>query len=91
MYLAWNLGTAIGSIAGQAIPDPRRFGVDLVAPLTFLAVLIPALKVRTAWLVAAASVATALLLLQFAPTGVAVLGAGAVGGLLGARLTRAES
>jgi hypothetical protein len=47
--------------------------------------------VRTAWLVAATSVATALLLLQFAPTGVAVLGAGAVGGLLGARLTRAES
>jgi predicted branched-subunit amino acid permease len=88
MYLGWNLGTAIGSAAGQAIPDPRRFGIDLVAPLTFLAVLVPALRGRTAWLVAAAAGATALLLLRIAPSGVAILAAGMVGGALGARLTR---
>jgi predicted branched-subunit amino acid permease len=37
MYLAWNAGTAIGASAGTVVPDPRRFGVDLVVPLTFLA------------------------------------------------------
>ena len=40
MFVAWNVGTALGTVVGQAVPDPRRIGLDLVAPLTFLAVLV---------------------------------------------------
>lgn len=41
MFAAWNVGTALGTSLGQAVPDGRRLGIDLVAPLTFLAVLVP--------------------------------------------------
>ena len=36
MYLAWNAGAAIGLLAGNALPESARSGIDLVAPLTFL-------------------------------------------------------
>src|SRR5262249_57298588 len=53
MYLAWNLGSAVGAAAGNVLPDPRRLGIDLVAPLSFLAVLVPLLRTRPALLAAA--------------------------------------
>jgi 4-azaleucine resistance transporter AzlC len=31
-FLPWNLGTMAGAFAGQAIPDPTRFGLDVVFP-----------------------------------------------------------
>ena len=46
MFLGWNLGTALGVLAGELVPDVRRLGVDFVATLAFLAVLIPLLKRR---------------------------------------------
>src|SRR5262245_37632361 len=27
MYLAWNLGSAVGAAAGDVLPDPRRLGI----------------------------------------------------------------
>lgn len=44
MYLAWNLGTAVGSASVALLPDPRRAGLDLVFPLTFVALLGPFLR-----------------------------------------------
>jgi predicted branched-subunit amino acid permease len=88
MYLAFNAGTAIGATAGSAVPDPRRFGVDLVAPLTFLAVLVPLVRTRTAALVALVAGGTAVLLAQVASGGVVVLGAGLAGSAVGAWRTR---
>jgi predicted branched-subunit amino acid permease len=41
MFAAWNLGTALGATAMQALPDLRQLGVDAIVPLTFLAVLVP--------------------------------------------------
>ena len=84
MYVAWNLGTALGLAAGHALPDLRRLGVDFIAPLAFLAVLVPLVRGRAA-LVAVAGAATAeLLLARIAPAGVAVLGAALAGSLSGA-------
>jgi predicted branched-subunit amino acid permease len=88
MFMAWNLGTALGTALGQAVPDPRRLGIDLVAPLTFLAVLVPLVRTRTAALVALVAGVAALLLTRVAPSGVAVLGAGVAGIAVGARRTR---
>jgi predicted branched-subunit amino acid permease len=84
MYLAWNLGTALGITVGDAIPDPRGIGIDLVAPLTFLAVLVPLVRTRPAVVTALVAAAIVLLLAQAVPTGVAVLGAGLGGSLAGA-------
>ena len=83
MYAAWNLGTAIGAAAGDVLPDPRRLGVDVVVPLTFLAVLVPLVRTRSAALAALVAGAATLLLMQLAPT-VAVLGAGLAGSAVGA-------
>ena len=84
MFVGWNAGTALGAILGHAVPDPRRLGVDLVVPLTFLAVLVPLVRTRTATLTALVAGATALLLVRLAPGGVTVLGAGLAGSAAGA-------
>jgi predicted branched-subunit amino acid permease len=84
MYVAWNAGTALGAAVGLAIPDPRRLGIDLVAPLCFLAVLVPLVRTRATLLVALAAGASAVLLAQLVPSGVAVLGAGLIGSAVGA-------
>ena len=90
MYTAWNAGTALGSVLGTAVPDLRQLGVDFVVPLTFLAVLVPLVRTRTAALVALVAGATALLLAWLVPGGVAVLGAGLVGSAVGAWRTRRD-
>jgi predicted branched-subunit amino acid permease len=90
MYTGWNLGTALGAGVGAVLPSPGAFGIDLVAPLSFLAVLVPLVRTRPAVLVAAVAGATALLLVRIAPGGVAVLGAGLVGCAVGAWATRGE-
>jgi len=88
MYTGWNLGTALGAGIGAVLPSPGAFGIDLVAPLSFLAVLVPLVRSRPALLVAVVAGAMALLLARVAPGGVAVLGAGLVGCAVGAWATR---
>src|SRR5262249_52786187 len=90
MFVGWNLGTALGALAGQALPDPGRLGVDFVAPLTFLAVLVPLVRSRAALLASLAAGGAALLLTKLAPGGLAVLGAGLVGSAAGAWWARLD-
>lgn len=89
MFLAWNVGTAIGTIGGGALPAARGLGLDLVAPLTFLAVLVPLVRTRPAVLTALSAATTAMALGRVAPVGIAVLGAGLLGGAVGAWAGRA--
>jgi predicted branched-subunit amino acid permease len=84
MYTGWNIGTALGLTAGSAIPDPRGIGIDLVAPLAFLAVLVPLVRTRPAIVTVLVAAAVVVALVQIVPTGVAVLGAGLSGSLAGA-------
>lgn len=88
MFLGWNIGTALGVIAGQAIPDPQKIGINFVVPLSFLAVLVPLVKTRPAILVVLVAALTTPLLAAFLPGGVAVLGAGVLGSGAGAWATR---
>ena len=90
MFLAWNAGTALGAAAGHALPDPRRVGVDFVAPLTFLAVLVPLVRTRAAALTALVAGAATLLLGLLAPSGVVLLGAGLAGSAAGAWWARRD-
>jgi len=88
MFMAWNLGTAIGATTVHALPDLRRLGVDFVVPLTFLAVLLPLLRTRAAVLVALVAGVVTLLMGQLAPGGAVVLGAGLAGSAVGAWWSR---
>jgi branched chain amino acid efflux pump len=58
--------------------------VDFVAPLAFLAVVVPLIRTRAAALAALVAGGATLLLVGHAPSGVAVLGAGLVGSAAGA-------
>lgn len=91
MYCAWNLGTALGLVAGSALPSSRRLGLDFVAPLMFLTVLVPLVRGRAALCAVAVAGVAAWLLPRVAPSGVAVLGAGLAGSLAGAAWQRREA
>jgi predicted branched-subunit amino acid permease len=90
MYTGWNLGTLLGAGLGAVLPSPGAYGINLVAPLAFLAVLMPLVRSRPMLLVAAVAGVTAWLLSRVAPGGVAVLGAGLIGCCVGAWITRDE-
>lgn len=46
MYTNWQLVTWIGIVAGQAIADPRSWGLDFALVVTFIGMLVPMIKGR---------------------------------------------
>jgi predicted branched-subunit amino acid permease len=84
MFVAWNAGTGIGAIAGHALADPHRLGLDFIAPLTFLAVLVPLVRTRAVALASFGAGAATLLLVCLLPGGLAVLAGGLAGSAVGA-------
>jgi len=88
LFAVWNLATLAGFLAGAAIPDPARLGVDLIFPLAFLALLILLVRSHTELAVALASGALAFVLARALPFGLSILLTGIAGSLLGAFLTR---
>lgn len=88
VFVLWNLMTLVGAVAGEALGDPRTFGLDAAVGAAFLALLWPRL---TAWpqrLVAVAGAAAATGLVPWTAAGVPVIVGGAVAVVLGMVLTR---
>jgi 4-azaleucine resistance transporter AzlC len=83
--VAWIGGTAVGVLAGDAIGDPDRFGLDVIFPAFFLGLLIEELR-RGRPQIAAAAIAgvLAILLVPFTPAGVPII-VSCVGALVGLR------
>jgi len=75
----WNLATLAGALLGDALGDPRRYGLDAAAAAAFLALLWPRLSTsRPRWVaLGGATLATALV--PVVPAGVPVLLAAVVG------------
>jgi predicted branched-subunit amino acid permease len=85
-YPAWVGGTAVGVLAGDAIGDPGRLGLDAIFPAFFLALLLGG-ELRTGRTAIAAALiggSVALALVPVAPAGVPVIAASAAA-LLGLR------
>ena len=78
IYLLWNAATLIGAFAAGALPDPRKYRLDAVAPAAFLALLAPRLRGRGPLGLAVGAAVVALAVTPFVPAGVAVLAAAAV-------------
>jgi predicted branched-subunit amino acid permease len=81
VFVCWNVFTVVGALLGDAIGDPRRYGLDAAAPAAFLALVWPRLGGpvgRTARLTALAAVAVALALTPVVPAGIPVLAAAVV-------------
>jgi predicted branched-subunit amino acid permease len=78
IYTLWNAATLIGAVAAGAIPDPRAYGLDAVAPAAFLALLAPRLRGRGPFALAVTAAVVALIVTPYVPAGVPILAAAAV-------------
>jgi 4-azaleucine resistance transporter AzlC len=90
VFVLWNLATAIGALAGEAVGDPRTYGLDAAVGAAFLALLWPRLKDRRNILVAGLAAAVALTMVPLAAPGVPVLSAGGVALLVGVLAKRQD-
>ncbi len=91
VFALWNLMTALGALAGNAIGDPRTFGLDAAVGAAFLALLWPRLDRWANRVVAVLAVAVALGVVPFVAAGVPVLVAGGVALLAGVLWRRTSS
>ena len=83
VFVLWNLATVVGAIAGEAVGDPRTFGLDAAVGAAFLALLWPRLKDRRNVLVGVLAALVALSMVPLSAPGVPVLAAGGVALLVG--------
>lgn len=84
VYVLWNLFTLLGALLGDALGDPRRWGLDGAAVAAFVALLWPRLAAGQAQAVAVLAALTTLLALPWLPAGLPILLAAAVAAVLGA-------
>ena len=85
LYLTWNAGTLAGALSAGRLGSPGTFGLDVVGPAAFLALLWPRLRDgRTERTVALAGAVIALAATPFCPPGLPVVLAAAAA--LGAAL-----
>jgi 4-azaleucine resistance transporter AzlC len=47
MFVPWQISTALGYFAGQALGDPLALGLDFAFPVVLIAILMPQLRERT--------------------------------------------
>ena len=73
LFVAWNLGTVLGVLAGETIGDPAQFGLDAAFPAALIALLLPRLRESPALRVALVGATAAVVVTFMLPAGVAVL------------------
>jgi predicted branched-subunit amino acid permease len=73
VFIFWNLFTLAGALLGNALGDPRRWGLDAAAAAAFVALLWPRLHSRDAAATAAAAVVLTVVVAPWAPAGIPVL------------------
>lgn len=83
VFVLWNLFTLLGAVLGDALGDPRQWGLDGAAVAAFLGLLWPRLRQREPVALAVVSGVVTALALPVLPPGLPILvaaGAGAVWG-----------
>ncbi|MBK7625296.1 MAG: AzlC family ABC transporter permease [Kineosporiaceae bacterium] len=73
VFVLWNLTTLLGALAGDAVGDPRTFGMDAAAAAAFLGLLWPRLRSLRPRAVALGSATLAAVLIPIVPAGIPVL------------------
>lgn len=83
IFILWNLTTFIGALAGNAIGDPRTYGLDAAVGAAFLGLLWPRLDSMSTRLIALIAAAAALGLIPFTAAGMPIILGGAFAVALG--------
>ncbi|HET6653392.1 MAG TPA: AzlC family ABC transporter permease [Nocardioides sp.] len=73
VFALWNLTTLVGALVGNAIGDPRTWGLDAAACAAFTALLWPRLKNRDSVAIAVVAAVVAVVLAPATPPGVPVI------------------
>lgn len=79
IFVGWNTMTAAGAVLGDAMGDPRMWGLDAAAAAAFLGLLWPRIQSRQPAAVAAVAAVITVLTVPTAPAGLPVLIAAASG------------
>lgn len=79
IYVGWNLTTLLGALLGNAVGDPRRYGLDAAASAAFFALLWPRLKQWRSAGIALAGAVVAACLVPFVPVGLPIVAAAGAG------------
>ena len=83
IFVLWNVFTLVGALAGDALGDPKRWGLDGAAVAAFLGLLWPRLRSREAGATAVVCALATVLAVPFVPPGVPILVAAVVAGAIG--------
>ncbi|MBP2412914.1 putative branched-subunit amino acid permease [Arthrobacter stackebrandtii] len=83
IFVLWNIMTAVGAVLGDALGDPKQWGLDGAAVAAFLGLLWPRIKAFQPAAIAVVCAVVTLLAVPFVPPGVPILVAALVAGLIG--------
>lgn len=83
VYMLWNLFTVLGAVLGDALGDPRQWGLDGAAVAAFLGLLWPRLRAREPVAIAVVCALVTLIALPLVPAGIPILLAALVAALWG--------
>jgi len=78
IFVGWNVTTFIGALAGDALGDPKQYGLDAAAAGAFLGLLWPRLSSREPVAVAVGAAVVAAVLVPVVPAGIPVVAAAVV-------------
>ncbi|MDO5678601.1 MAG: AzlC family ABC transporter permease [Propionibacteriaceae bacterium] len=78
VFVLWNLCTLLGAALGDALGDPKAWGLDGAAIAAFLGLLWPRLKSRDPIAIAVLAAVVTLLVAPFVPPGIPIIVAAAV-------------
>ena len=82
IYVGWNSMTALGAVIGDALGDPRAWGLDAAAAAAFVALLWPRIQARQPIAIAAVAAVVTIFAVPSTPAGVPILIAAAAGLLM---------
>jgi predicted branched-subunit amino acid permease len=83
VFIFWNLMTLLGALLGDALGDPKVWGLDAAAAAAFLGLLWPRLRERQSLAVAALAFLIAVISTPALPAGLPVMLAGLVALVVG--------
>lgn len=83
IFVLWNIFTALGAVLGNAMGDPRRWGLDGAAVAAFLGLLWPRLRAREPIALAVACALVTVAVVPVTPPGLPILVAAGVAAVWG--------
>jgi predicted branched-subunit amino acid permease len=83
IYVFWNIFTVVGALLGDALGDPKAWGLDGAAVAAFLGLLWPRLKSAEPVAIATVCALATILVIPLVPPGAPILVAAVVSGVWG--------